>query len=449
MKKKFIILIIVALLLISGLIGAIIFINSYDKKEVVDETMLITNCKSKDVKSIDVKSDDDEFSLSFYNIKKKDVLRIDGYENIPSTESLFENILKNVTALKAEKNFGSVDDFKDYGFDNPYATFTLHLKKGDDITVIFGNESPDGSGIYAKRKSDNTIYLVKKSVADLFTQKKENFFSRNLFSYSNTEVLNVKKIELTGKNKDEVTVEPFGDDTSAHLFKITNPKECFADDEKVAEILYFLTLSSSAKDIEKINADANDFEKYGFNNPQSKIIFTFDDAVEEISFVKSKEDKNILFAKINNIPVIYALSKDDFKAYDYTFKDLESSKLFSANINFLDTLTVSFDNKDYKIKVDAENKSATCNEKEIDYPEFASYYASFLSINKIADDDVKGEKILTINLTFKGNRADSKIEYIKDSDNNYGCFIDGEYKGLVDLSKFMDGTNHFTESIKD
>ena len=60
---------------------------------------------------------------------------------------------------------------KAYGLENPSALLTLGLTGDAGIrkTIVFGQETPEGEGVYAMIRGQETVFILPSSIRDLLT----------------------------------------------------------------------------------------------------------------------------------------------------------------------------------------------------------------------------------------------------------------------------------------
>ena len=63
-----------------------------------------------------------------------------------------------------------VDDPALYGLETPTTTIAVALEDGREITVLLGDNTPDGIGHYAQLQGDNPLFIVDSSWGDVLSR---------------------------------------------------------------------------------------------------------------------------------------------------------------------------------------------------------------------------------------------------------------------------------------
>lgn len=402
--------------------GIVLLSNDLENTDDTNPNLVILNLDDTDIASIAMENEYGEHTASFYGENEASRrLKMDMYKDIPSHDGTCKNLLNNVKSLSALRNFGENTKKTDYGFDTPFAVLTVKMTDNTEKVVTFGNESPDKSGRYATLSGNNSVFLVEGSVANIFSQNPQNFISLNLFGvYTDEEAMSVKQIILGGNCREqEITVQNDKSEYSARIFKISKPINSFAKDENVAQFCTMLTLTYSAESIEILNPDANTLAEYGFDDPYSTVKFVFEGKEEKIVFGKEAKDGK-LYAMVNDIPAIYRLNAEDYSFIGYQLPSLRDSALFSCIIKYVDSISVTANDKTNLFKADGE--SATLNGENTDYREFKDYYSAFLqslskSYNESCSDNA--EKLCEVKITFNYDRNPETFVYYKENDDYF------------------------------
>lgn len=428
MKKK-IILLSVLIILIGLLVAGIIFINKAEgSADSINPNLVLLRLSESDISRIKTENAYGEHTASFYTDNTSvQRLKLDIYKDLPAHNGTCQNLLNNVVALNAKRNFGvtSKDD-EYYGFNDPYSVLTVILNDGSEKKVIFGGLSPDKSGRYTRLVGNKNIFLVDSAVADIFAQNPENFLSLNLFGvYTDEEAMSVKKIILGGSCRDtEIVAENIKSEYSARIFRISSPKQSYANDENLAEFCAMLTLNYSADGLEVLDPSDDELKKYGLDKPYSTVKFVFEGKEEYIEFGKTDDG---LFACVNHLPAVYRLNADDYSFIGFDLQSLSSSALFSCIVKYIDSVTVTSESG--KAVMNVANETVSINGRSMEYSAFKKYYSALLeslSKSSLKTPSKNLKELCKVEICFNYDRSAESFVYYEDNGEYYVSANGGE-----------------------
>jgi hypothetical protein len=142
-------------------------------------------------------------------------------------------------------------DFSKYGLNAPSLTVAVHEKNGKTQDILFGDDVPASSLVYARTGADPKVYAVSTSVKTSLDKSANDLRDKRLLTFNSS---NLSRIELvSGKSDLE-----FGKN-NANDWQIIKPQPYRADSFQVEELLRKLTdakmdLSTSADDAKKAEA---------------------------------------------------------------------------------------------------------------------------------------------------------------------------------------------------
>ena len=100
---------------------------------------------------------------------------IKGYEKI-DVSSAISSLLSGTSDIEAYSEITKRSD-KECGFENPRYTVSVETKDNKGFTLLVGDDSPDGFGMYLKFADSDKIYLVSDELLDNYIVDAENIMA--------------------------------------------------------------------------------------------------------------------------------------------------------------------------------------------------------------------------------------------------------------------------------
>ena len=207
-------------------------------------------------------------------------------------------------------------DVAKYGLNTPSLTVTVNRSNGKSDNLLFGDDVPAGSMVYARVNSDPKVYAVASSVKTSLDKTAKDLRDKRLLTFDTNKVT---RVELASAKSD---IE-FGKN-NANEWQILKPQPYRADNFQVEELLRKLNeakmdLSGSADDAKKAAA------AYASGSPVSDVKVSDAGGTETLDLKKNKED---YYAKSSVVPGVFKVSADLGKAVDKSLDEFRNKKLF-------------------------------------------------------------------------------------------------------------------------
>ncbi len=427
-KKRSLIIVSVAILLIAALIAGFVLFGNNDNGE--DENVkTLYEIEQTSISSIEIK-----------NQKNNEVIKLTSFMNGSTQEWNLEGYkydLVNQTNVSKIAQFcanletkfvldANEDKMAEYGLKNPDVTVTVTLSDGTKREIYLGSEYGSSEGVYLALKDvKEEIYIV-------------NDFVRIYFSYALSDLLNLPSLSRTTTGA--MTISVLDENRSAttlsyvphHLYGteawyLIEPTVSQTESEAVDG--YFENISNFTLNAYYADAVGKDVSLYGFDKPTLEMQSYDVESVLLDHFVVGKlvegsEDTYycILLGKddkIEDAPV-YTVKKDQLALLKANPVTLASPYLVALNINWLRGGKLVIDGKTYEITIDrklqyddegkilyledgTENTKNTyyINGIKLDELQFKTFYSRmlFLYIEGIVPKDTpRGEEIFAYSL---------------------------------------------------
>jgi len=207
-------------------------------------------------------------------------------------------------------------DVSKYGFNVPSLTVTVHEKNGKSDQIVFGDDVPAGSLVYARAGSNPKVYAVSSSVKSSLDKTANDLRDKRLLTFDQNKLTGIELVS----GKSDIS---FGKN-NANEWQIIKPQPYRADNFQVEELLRKLTvakmdLSSSAEDSKKVDA--------AYASGQRVATAKVSDAAgtQTLDVRKNKDD---YYAKSNVVEGIYKISSDLGKQVEKPLDDFRNKKIF-------------------------------------------------------------------------------------------------------------------------
>jgi hypothetical protein len=207
-------------------------------------------------------------------------------------------------------------DLSKYGLANPSLTVTVKGKKGKTDQIVFGDDVPAGSLVYARSNSRPAVYSVSSSVKSSFDKGLNDLRDKRLLTFDSNQLTRVELV--SGKSGIE-----FGKNNQ-NEWQIIKPKPYRADSFQVEELLRKLSdakmdLSGNAADAKKTDA--------AFAKGQRVATAKVSDAAGTQT-LDVHRDKDDYYAQSSVVKGVYKVSADLGKEMEKPLDDFRNKKIF-------------------------------------------------------------------------------------------------------------------------
>ena len=308
---------IVAAIILAGLTGTLYWSNH---RKPVDTTEASAEAPPK---ILAIK----EADISKFDLKKNGAEQVGGERNsagqwhitsptaLGADQSAVSSLLGTFSSLNSERLVeDKASNLAPYGLDSPKLEVDLTDKGNKTQKLLLGDDTPAGSGIYAKLEGDPRVFTVPKYDKTSIDKSANDLRDKRLLTIDSDKVSQVdvaaKKQEMAfGRNKDE--------------WQIVRPKPLRADNSAVDELVRALTDA-------KMELDASDDPKknalvFATAAPVATAKVTAESGTQELQVRKNKDD---YYAKSSAVEGIYKVPNTLGQAVDKNLEDFRNKKLF-------------------------------------------------------------------------------------------------------------------------
>ena len=395
--------------------------------------------------------------LSFH---KDDIWLYNDDEAFPVDEEVMEDLLSLYSDLSAAFVIEEVEDYAQYGLDNPECT--INISTADkDYEIALGNYSNMDQQRYASF-GDGNVYLVTSDPID-----KLDIGLEDMIKHDDTPLFgDITDIIFTGSENYTVYYDADNDYSYCeddYYFTEHGGKTVPLDTDNIES--YTGKISNlNLKDYVTYNATSEELVSFGLDNPQFTVTVNYTDEDENgeeanYSYVlnigrdpdelkaaeENTDDENeetvTAYVRVGNSQIVYQLSDDDYKnLMAASYNDLRHKDLFTAELDDVTKLDISLEGENYTITSSSEDDETVFfyGEEEIDITNFRSQLND-LEAAEFTSEKPEGKK--EIGVIFTLNDEDStqiEIELYRYDGDNCIASLDGETVCLISRSHAVD-----------
>lgn len=422
------------------------------KENIKNREEIILQIPSDSVKTLSWKHEGE--SLSFH---KEERWLYDEDEAFPVDEEKIGELLGIFEEFKASFIIEDVEDYGQYGLDNPICTINITTDE-ESYEILVGDYSIMDAQRYVSI-GDGNVYLVKKDpmdhfelvLSDLIDHDETPFFSNN-----------VTKIQFTGVENYTIVYEEESEDTYAEdVYFIKGKGENIPlDTSRVNSYLSKISHLSLTEYI-TYKATEKDIEKYGLDDPELTVTVDYtskDEEGEEVSesFVlnisrdpkerkdadkDSEEEEITAYVRVGNSKIIYRITSDDYKDLMVaSYDDFRHLELFYGDFEDIEKIDISLEGKDYTITAKKRFNKRTYHyeDEEIEILDLKNALMD-LKAESFTDEMPKDKKEIGLILHLdKENFPQIKIDLYRYDGGHCLAVVDGEPVSLIKRSRVVD-----------
>ena len=238
-------------------------------------------------------------------------------EALPADQDSVNGVASSLSPVTADSVVEDKPaDLNKYGLNAPSLTVTIHEKNGKSDQLVFGDDVPAGSLVYARTGSGPRIYTVASSVKTSLDKSLNDLRDKRLLTFDQNQLTGIEIV--SGK-----TDVAFGKN-NANEWQIIKPQPYRADNFQVEELLRKLTdakmdLTGSAEDAKKTDA------AYAAGKPAALAKVTDASGTQTLDVRKNKDD---YYAKSSVVKGVYKISSDLGSELEKPLDDFRNKKLF-------------------------------------------------------------------------------------------------------------------------
>jgi hypothetical protein len=206
-------------------------------------------------------------------------------------------------------------DLQPYGLNAPTLDVTIFKKDGKSSELLIGDDTPTGSGAYAKLAADPRVFTVSSATKTALDKTVDDLRDKRLMTFDPDKIT---RVELQAKGE---TVE-FGKN-GQNEWQIVKPRPLRADSSEVE------TLMGKLKDakMDLIGSTPADAAKNFAGATKVAMVTVTDNSGSQTLEVRKDKEKNV-YARCTATEGVYRVASDLGDAFDKGLDDFRNKKLF-------------------------------------------------------------------------------------------------------------------------
>lgn len=382
----------------------------------------------------------------------------------PVDEEKINDLLEQFTSLAAAFAIDDVEDFAQYGLDEPICT--IHITAGEEsYTVELGDFSKMDEQRYVSI-GDGKVYLVSHDPLDEFGAVLRDMILDDTIPEFDT----AKQIAFTGSENytisyDEETKSICADDvyftdgkpldtavitewlTSLHELDLTNYVSYNVTDEELEtfgldEPALAITLDYSSSDEDGNETDSGTLVLHLSQNPEELAAYE-----EAIANEEDVLPDVTCYARVGESQIVYQITQSEYDTLtDVSYDALRHQKVFTADFDTVTSIDVTLEDENYTFictppeDADDTDTEGTWTYQGVEFDIFDfSYALRALSATSFTDEAPTGQEeiSLTLHLDNEEFPTFTLTLYRLDGESCIAC-VDGESVAFVSRDKAVD-----------
>ena len=297
-------------------------------------------------------------------------------------------------------------DLAPFGLTTPKEQVTITKKDGKTTTLDVGDDSPVGSGAFAKLEGDTRVFVIPTFSKSSFDKTSKDLRDKRLLTFNSDKLTS---LQLNAKG----AAAEFGKNAQ-NDWTIVKPKPMRADGSQVEDLIR--KLKDAKMDTSVSDEDARKASAAFFNSPRIAEVIVTDNSGPQTMEVRKDKDKNY-YAKSSVVEGVYKVASDLGDALDKSPDDFRSKKLF--DFGFTEPSKIQLQNETYS-KIADKWTSGSAEMDSISVQGLIDKLRE-LSAAKFADK-AAGTEVFEAAVTSndsKNNPRTEKVTITKDGDKYY------------------------------
>jgi hypothetical protein len=292
-----------------------------------DTTTKILSIPSDQVQEVRLKNQAQTVDVKLQNGK----WQLTEPEPLPADNDAVTSMVSSLASLNADTLVDAkATDLTPYGLQTPALDVEVVKKDGKSDDLLVGDETPTGSGNYAKLGNDTRVFTIATYVKSNFDKKADDLRDKRLLTFDSDKLT---RVELQANNQEM----EFGKNTQSE-WQILKPRPYRADGSTVD------TLVSNLKDAKMdLSEDSKKAAtEFAGGTKVATAVVTDSNGNQTLEI---RKDKDNYYAKSSAVAGIYKISSDIGKDFDKKLDDFRNKKLFE--FGFSDPSKIELQNGAY------------------------------------------------------------------------------------------------------
>lgn len=396
---------------------------------------------------------------SFTLNKEDDVWTYADDENFPVDQDYMQTMLELFQEFGVSFVIEDVDDYSQYGLDNPTCTITLQTED-TTYTVQLGNYSNMDEKRYVSIK-DGNAYLVNEDPLDTFDVELKDLIQNDEIPAFDQ----VTSMETSGETAETIQYVEDSSDTyrgdDVYFVQQSN-KLLPLDTSQVNSYLSSLH-SLYLNDYVTYNVTDEELESYGLKDPDLTLTVNYtskdeeeneteetfvihvshnpDQTIPDVSETDEEDDSFDAYVRIGESSIVYKITTDEYRSLlAVSYDDLRHKEVIPADTEDIKQINVTLDGETYTLTSREEKKEQVWyyNDEKLEDNDFADALSS-LKADSFTEASASGQEEISMTLYLdKDNDPEIHVTLYRYDGSDCLASVDGESVSLVKRSRVVD-----------
>ena len=339
------------------ILAGFVYYTGENPPDINDESQPILQVEADKVRSISILRPEYD-SITIQQSDEPGWLFKAPHDTIRADTSAASMIATSLTELSADRVVEeNIDEWDLFGLQG---TGTLRLDvtvdAGRSHTIVFGNDTPTGSGVFARLEGDSRLFIVPSYVKSSFEKEIFDLREKKLLQVAGDTVSSV----VLSANKKSVA---FGK-TSAGDWQIIKPGLLRADNYTVNDLVRSV---SNVEMTAVLDGTTDSKGRYSFRRPMALVEIIDEKGSHTLTVAKTRGGDEKYYAKSSDMVGTFEISSTATSSLDKKLDDFRNKKLFDFGFKNIARLDVRDDKTDLRIQKQGDAwRLASQNDRELD-----------------------------------------------------------------------------------
>jgi hypothetical protein len=372
-------------------------------KPPADASPKITNLPESDIKQVEVKRKAGETTVLVHT--GDNAWKITSPEAFPVDQTAVSSFLSSVASLASDSVVEEkAGDLTPFGLTSGALEVTVTKKDGKNVKIVVGDETPTGSGFYARLDGDPRVFTIASYSKTNLDKPAKELRDKRLLTFDADKLV---RVELTAKK----TTTEFGKNNQ-NEWAIVKPQPYRADGFAVEELLRRLREAKldpnvSEEDAKKAGA------AFAAAVPIATAKVTDAAGTQTLEVRKSKDNK--YYTKSSAVAGIHTIPNDSGDGFDKSTDDFRNKKIF--DFGFSEPGKIEYKDSARSLSLVKSGEKWTNSNKLVDTVGVQSFIDRVrdLAASKFADGGF-GAPVTEITVISNEGKRTEKVAIAKDGD---------------------------------
>jgi len=316
----------IAVVLLAALGGALYWSNKAKSKEagkpLADTTPKLLSIPEDQFRKIEIRKAGAE-GATVLEKDASDKWAITAPQKLPADQDAIRSMVSTLSSLNSDRLIEEkASELGSYGLASPSLQVTVTKKDGKSEQVLIGDETPTGSGFFAKLPGDARVLTIASFNKSGVDKTIKDLRDKRLLTFDSDKLL---RVELAAKGQ---TIE--FSKNAQNEWQILKPRPLRADSLQVEELIR--KLKDAKMDTAVSDEDAKKAVKTFSGGTQVAAVKATDSGGTQELQVRKDKDKNYA-AKSSVVEGVYKVTSDLGDGLDKGLDDFRNKKLFDFGWN--------------------------------------------------------------------------------------------------------------------